>query len=288
MRSIIFLLVLHSLIVIGSVYSDHSYKFYSETYIRDLKLAKCIYNFENNKSIILGSSRSLMGYGIEDKVINYSLPGGGYIEATNLMSCISKDAKILFPLEYDRFDKNYQEYQHQSPIWVAYRNFGNVGGALAHLLNFGLSFDFLLGLVKRIFNISQPSFNQIGMGQGDLLRFNESKKYAADTWKIDMSLEINNEQLNRVINICKDERSVVFFHPMISYAKNSANEPTIFHENNELSLMDISSKILSLCKIHEDNAERGIKFYEPSFFYDYSHLKPNLGNKILKNMNFLD
>ena len=107
---------------------------------------------KDNKSIILGSSRSLMGYGIEDKVINYSLPGGGYIEAANLMSCISKDAKILFPLEYDRFDKNYQEYQHQSPIWVAYRNFGNVGGALAHLLNFGLSFDFLLGLVKRIFN----------------------------------------------------------------------------------------------------------------------------------------
>ena len=288
MRAVIFVLALHMIIAITSVYSNYSYNFYSETYIRDLKLAKCIYKSEKNQSIILGSSRSLMGYGVENKVINYALPGGGYIESKYLMSCISKDATILFPLEYDRFDTNYNEYQHQSPVWKAYRQFGLIGGGLAHLLNFGLSFDFLLGITKRFLGIKGSSFNKIGMGQGDLLSFNESIKYTPETWRIDMSLIINNDQLARVNEICKDPRSIVFFHPMISFAEKSSQEPSITFNDAEYSLKDISSYILKNCTNEKKANERNILFYDSELFYDYSHLKPELGNKILRDMRIME
>ena len=288
MRAVIFVLILHIIIVTGSVFSNHSYNFYSETYIRDLKLAKCIYQSEKDQSIILGSSRSLMGYGVENKIINYALPGGGYAESQALMSCISKDATILFPLEYDRFDKNYIEYQHESPVWKAYRKFGQIGGGIAHILNFGLSFDFILGVTKKYLGIKGSSFNKIGMGQGDLLNFKETTKYTPETWKIDMSLVINNDQLARVNNICKDSRSIVFFHPMISFAEKSSQEPSIMFNDDKYSLKDIATYILRNCTNDKEASERSILFYDSELFYDYSHLKPELGNKILIDMNIID
>ena len=42
------------------------------------------------------------------------------------------------------------------------------------------------------------------------------------------------------------------------------------------------------CTNEKKANERNILFYDSELFYDYSHLKPELGNKILRDMRIME